>query len=60
MGRKLVLGSRYKEEIRRAFARIGGAVPKVGFYTYGEISPVGGVTMFHDQTFTVALLAERS
>ncbi|UQA55011.1 FIST signal transduction protein [Polyangium aurulentum] len=60
MGRKLVLGSRYKEEIRRAFARLGDDVPKVGFYTYGEISPVGGVTMYHDQTFTVALLAERS
>lgn len=55
-GRKLVLGSRYQEEIRRAFAAIDPRTPKVGFYTYGELSPVRGVTVCHDETFTVVLL----
>lgn len=56
MGRKLVLGARYKEELKKTFSLLGDDVPKIGFYTYGEISPVQGVTMYHDETFTVALL----
>lgn len=51
-GRKLVLGSRYHEEIRGAFGALGPEVPRIGFYTYGEIAPVGGVTRFHAETFT--------
>ncbi|MCC6557740.1 MAG: FIST C-terminal domain-containing protein [Polyangiaceae bacterium] len=58
MGRKLVLGARYKEELRNAVALLGD-IPKVGFYTYGELSPVQGVTMYHDETFTLALLRAR-
>jgi len=54
-GRKVVLGPRYKDEIAAAFARLGG-IPKIGFYTYGELSPVQGVTLHHDETFTMALL----
>lgn len=55
-GRKLIFGSRYQEEILRAFAVIDASVPKVGFYTYGELSPVRDVTICHDETFTVVLL----
>ncbi|MRG94581.1 FIST signal transduction protein [Polyangium spumosum] len=54
-GRKMVLGPRYREELRETFARLEG-VPKVGFYCAGEFSPVDGVTMHHDETFTMALL----
>ena len=54
-GRKMVLGPRYREELRETFARLPG-VPKVGFYCAGEFSPVDGVTMHHDETFTMALL----
>lgn len=54
-GRKVVLGPRYKDEIAAAFARLGD-VPRIGFYTYGELSPVQGVTLHHDETFTMALL----
>ena len=56
MARKIVLGPRYKDELKATFARIGDRVPKIGFYTFGELSPVQGVTMHHDETFTVALL----
>jgi len=58
-GRKLVLGSRIKEEIQRAFSRIDPDIPKIGFYTYGELSPVEGVTMYHDETFSIALVKEK-
>lgn len=54
-GRKLNLGARYQEEIRRAFQLLDVHLPKVGFYTYGELSPVRDVTVCHDETFTVAL-----
>lgn len=54
-GRKLVLGTRFKDEAARALA-VFGDIPKIGFYTYGELSPVQGKTLHHDETFTVALL----
>lgn len=56
MARKVVLGARYKDELKAIFAKLGDDLPKVGFYTYGELSPVQGVTMHHDETFTIALL----
>ncbi len=55
-GRRLVLGSRYHEEIKGAFSVLGWDVPRIGFYTFGEIAPVDGVTRFHSETFTVTLL----
>lgn len=56
MARKVALGPRYKEEVQHTFARLGPELPKVGFHTFGELSPVGGVTMHHDETFTIALI----
>lgn len=55
-GRRLVLGSRHHEEIKGAFSVLGSEVPRIGFYTFGEIAPVDGVTRFHSETFTVTLL----
>ena len=55
-GRRLVLGGRYQEEIRDAFAALDPELPKIGFYTYGEIAPVDGTNMVHDETFTLALV----
>ncbi|MCC6558477.1 MAG: FIST C-terminal domain-containing protein [Polyangiaceae bacterium] len=55
-GRKLIFGPTYQEELQRALAAIDPGVPKVGFYTYGELSPVRGVTVCHDETFTVVLI----
>jgi hypothetical protein len=54
-GRKLVLGARFKDEAAKAL-EVFGNIPKIGFYTYGELSPVQGKTLHHDETFTVALL----
>jgi hypothetical protein len=60
MARKIVLGSRYKDELKEPMKQLGPGVPKIGFYTYGELSPVQGVTMHHDETFTLALLRVKS
>ncbi len=56
MARKVVLGPRYKQELESTFAKLGSKLPKIGFYTFGELSPVQGTTMHHDETFTIALL----
>lgn len=56
MARKVVLGPRYKQELEATFAKLGSKIPKIGFYTLGELSPVQGTTMHHDETFTIALL----
>lgn len=55
LGRKLVLGPRYKEELKGTLARLADT-PTIGFYTYGELSPVHGVTRHHHETFTIALI----
>lgn len=55
-GRKAVLGARYHDEIAAAFGALGPDVAKIGFYTYGEIAPVAGASMYHDETFTLALI----
>lgn len=54
--RKMVLGRRYKSDLVATFDRLGDKVPKIGFYTYGEISPVQERSTYHELTFTMALL----
>lgn len=56
-GRKVILGGRYPEEIE-AVRTVLGETPQVGFYSYGEISPVDGINMYHDETFTLVLIGE--
>jgi hypothetical protein len=41
MARKLVLGARYRDELRQPLRRLR-AVPRAGLYTYGELVPVRG------------------
>ncbi|WP_437670236.1 FIST signal transduction protein [Sorangium sp. So ce131] len=54
--RKVVLGWRYRQDVQALFRRLGPSVPKIGFFTYGEFCPTGGVSLYHEVTFTVALL----
>lgn len=56
MSRKSVLGPRFAEECRASFAKLPEGLPKSGFYTFGELSPVQGVTMHHESTYTIVLL----
>lgn len=54
--RKQCLGPLYKAECAAAFKHLDPKVPKIGFYSNGELSPVEGITMHHESTFTIALL----
>lgn len=56
VGRRLVLGARCGEEVEAACRVLDPALPKLGFYTYGEIAPVDGTTMSHDETFALVLV----
>jgi|GEM_PF-4330317 len=52
ISRRVILGPRYKEEC----AVLPANVPRLGFYTFGELSPVAGVTQHHESTFTIAAI----
>ena len=55
ISRRAVLGPRFREECRVAFSKLPTDVPRGGFYTFGELSPLGGATVHHESTFTIAL-----
>lgn len=58
MGRgKVVFREQEKTELIRSLQeQIGGDVPWIGFYTYGEIGPVSGCNCFHNFTAVVAAI----
>ena len=59
VGRRLVLGERTEEEIEAAREALAPGAHLVGFYSYGEIAPVGSSPCeLHNQTMTVTTLAE--
>jgi hypothetical protein len=55
MARKIVLGSRTKEELERVQAEFGSQVPLIGFYSYGEFCPSGrsASSYLHNETITL-------
>jgi hypothetical protein len=60
MARKIVLGSRTAEGIKRVRAQFGPQVPMIGFYSYGEFCPVGPASpsYLHNETITLTVLGE--
>jgi len=58
MARKIVLGRRTREEILAIGEELGASIPMLGFYTYGEYSPLecGSANRLHNETATVAVL----
>ena len=60
IGRRLLMGQRANDEVEAASAELGRETPRVGFYSYGEISPhaKSGQCKLHNQTMTVTTLAE--
>lgn len=60
VGRRLVLGERTEEEVETILDGMPPGTQHVGFYSYGEISPVipGGASDLHNQTMTVTVLTE--
>ena len=61
VGRRLVLGERVEEEVEAAFEAVPEGGKLVGFYSYGEISPLapGQCGVLHNQTMTLTRLWER-
>ncbi len=60
VGRRLVLGERSEEEIEAVADGPLGSAHHLGFYSYGELSPLaGGACDLHNQTMTVTTLGER-
>lgn len=60
IGRRLLMGQRVTDELEAAGAILGRTIPRIGFYSYGEISPhaASGMCELHNQTMTITTLAE--
>ncbi len=60
IGRRLLMGQRTVEEVEAAGVELGPDTLRLGFYSYGEISPhaKSGQCELHNQTMTVTTLAE--
>ena len=60
IGRRLLMGQRISDEIEAASAELGNRTLRLGFYSYGEISPhaTSGICELHNQTMTVTTFHE--
>ncbi len=59
VGRRLVLGERTEEEIEATLEGLPGETRQIGFYSYGELSPLSsGRCDLHNQTMTLTLIWE--
>jgi len=60
IGRRLLMGQRVTDEVEAAGAELGARTSRLGFYSYGEISPhaVSGHCELHNQTMTVTAISE--
>lgn len=59
VGRRLVLGPRVEEEIEAVKDSLPADVAQIGYYSYGEISPLAsGRCNLHNQTMTLTLIWE--
>jgi hypothetical protein len=62
IGRRLLMGQHTVDEIEAAGLQLGGAMPRIGFYSYGEISPhrASGACQLHNQTMTITTIGEKA
>lgn len=62
VGRKMILRNRIEEEIEAVREVLGEATHLMGFYSYGELSPVSSDIhcSLHNQTMTITTLSESS
>jgi len=61
IGRKLLMGQHIATEIEAAGAALGPNLARIGFYSYGEITPhaTSGICELHNQTMTITTMVER-
>jgi hypothetical protein len=61
VGRRLYLGQRVEDELEAVTSGLGPNCGLVGFYSYGELSPVSaGSCDLHNQTMTITVFGERA
>jgi len=59
VGRRLILGQRAEEEIEAVMDELPDDIKQIGFYSYGEISPLAsGRCDLHNQTMTLTSIWE--
>ena len=59
VGRRLVLGERTEEEAEATLAALPEGAEQIGFYSYGELSPLAsGSCELHNQTMTLTVWSE--
>ncbi|WP_127471482.1 FIST signal transduction protein [Thiomicrorhabdus aquaedulcis] len=59
VGRRLILKGRVEEEVEATLDALPANTQQIGFYSYGEISPMAnGVCSLHNQTMTLTTLRE--
>jgi len=64
MARRKLLGAKCDEEIIAIKEILGKETPLIGFYTYGEEAPLGGIlgpecqSVFHNETMALLVLGE--
>lgn len=60
IGRRLLMGQHVIDEVEAAGLELGSRMSRVGFYSYGEISPhsTTGLCQLHNQTMTVTTITE--
>lgn len=61
IGRRLLMGQHALEEVEAAAENLGDNVFRIGFYSYGEISPhaESGICELHNQTMTATVFSEQ-
>ena len=59
VGRKLVLGQKTEDEIEAVLDNLPDDIKQIGYYSYGEISPLSnGECDLHNQTMTLTMIWE--
>jgi hypothetical protein len=60
VGRRLLMGQHIIDEVEAAGVELGAEVPRLGFYSYGEIAPhsASGRCELHNQTMTITAITE--
>ncbi|MEH2465535.1 FIST signal transduction protein [Nostoc sp.] len=61
VARRQILGTRAKEEYQNIKLCLTNYLPACGFYSYGEIAPIEGISQmqFHNETFVTLILGNR-
>ena len=61
VARRQILGTRAKEEYQNIKLCLTDYLPGCGFYSYGEIAPIEGISQmqFHNETFVTLILGNR-